>query len=467
MFAFGIWDKVAGELFLARDAYGIKPLYYARTGSGFAFASQVKALQASGLIAKVVEPAAVAAFYLWGSISEPWTVNRGVFALPAGHWLRVRDGTSDAPVGWTDVADEWIPSTHRYDGDLAEHVRTSVTDSIRAHLVSDVPVCIFLSAGIDSAVLAGLTAQLGANVEAVTVGFDEFVGRSEDEVPVAVAAAAHYGLPHTVRRVSVAEFEADVSKVLEAMDQPSVDGINTWFASKAAAERGFKVALSGIGGDELFCGYSSFRQVPQAAAAARVLSLIPGGRALLQAGCDQLAKNPRRAKMAALPQMMSSVEGLYFLRRALFIPQELPALMGVEGARAALERLGTVWGRQRDLPRHAVSAVARLESTQYLRNQLLRDSDWSSMAHSLELRTPLVDHTLLRALGPFVPRFVGGSGKRLLAEVPAKPLPDTILHRRKTGFALPMAEWLRKTHSGSAPWVRTWAASVLKAAACG
>ena len=202
MFAFAIWDTQSRELFLARDPYGIKPLYYTRTKEGLLFASQVKALLASGLVSTQGEPAGLAGFYLWGSVPEPWTLFRDVFALPAGHWLRVRAGVSDAPVCWHDIRAHWRGEGHRQSAqELRERVRQAVTDSVRAHLVADVPVSVFLSGGIDSATVAGLASGLGAQVEGITIGFEEFAGRHEDEAPVAAAIAAHYGLPHHVRLV--------------------------------------------------------------------------------------------------------------------------------------------------------------------------------------------------------------------------------------------------------------------------
>jgi len=476
MFAFAIWDTQSRELFLARDPYGIKPLYYTRTKDGLLFASQVKAVLASGLVAKEPEPAGLAGFYLWGSVPEPWTLYRDVFALPAGHWLRVRAGVPEEPVCWHDIRRHWRGQGKLLSAqELREQVRQAVTDSVRAHLVADVPVSVFLSGGIDSAALAGLASGLGAQVEGITIGFDEFVGRHEDEVPVAAAIAAHYGLPHFVRRVSRVEFEQDIPRILDAMDQPSIDGINTWFASKAAAERGYKVVLSGVGGDELFCGYPSFRQIPRMAAMGGAIATIPGARALLGSVCASLAKSLVKPKLASLPAFMNSLEGGYFLRRSLFLPEELPALMGTDLAREGLARLGG-WPpcMTRAAARDGAAAVGLLESTHYLRNQLLRDSDWASMAHSLELRTPLVDAALLETLGPFVAGFAGGAGKAMLARSPGKPLPVSIINRPKTGFSLPMAQWLAEATDQGAwgnlpmlaapgtPWARRWARVIVQ-----
>ena len=474
MYAFAIWDAQVRELFLARDPYGIKPLYYAQTKHGLLFASQVKALLASGLVAKEIEPAGLAGFFLWGSVPEPWTLYRDVFALPAGHWMKVSAGRTAAPVCWHDIRSHWRGTGGDASAtDLHETVRQAVTDSVRAHLVADVPVSVFLSGGIDSAAVAGLAAGMGAQVEGITIGFEEFAGKHEDEVPVAAAIAARYGLPHFVRRVSRAEFEGDIPRILEAMDQPSIDGVNTWFASKAAAERGYKVVLSGVGGDELLCGYPSFRQIPRAAAIGRALAAVPGARSLLAAPCAWLARHRAQPKLAGLPRFMDSLEGTYFLRRGLFLPEELPALMGREMAEEGLLRLGgEPPGMYRAAARDGAAAVGLLESTHYLRNQLLRDSDWASMGHSLELRTPLVDARLLATLGPHVSAFAGGAGKAMLARSPMQALPEAVINRPKTGFSVPMAQWLAEAADQEAwaaltilnapgtPWARRWAKAV-------
>mgnify|MGYP000939421751 CR=1 FL=1 len=472
MFAFAIWDTTARELFLARDPYGIKPLYYAQTPHGLLFASQVKALLASGWVAPALEPAGLAGFYLWGSVPEPWTLSRDVFALPAGHWLRVHaDRKMAEPVRWHDLRAHWQGASHTASREnLQEQVREAMRDSVRAHLVADVPVSVFLSGGIDSGTVAGLAAELGARVEGITIGFEEFAGRPDDEVPVARTIAAHYGLPHHVRQVTRAEFAQDLPRLLAAMDQPSVDGVNTWFASKAAAERGYKVVLSGVGGDELFCGYPSFRQIPRLAHLGRAVAAIPGARALLSVPCAWLARRWAQPKFAAIPAWLDSLEGVYFLRRALFLPDELPALMGEEPAREGLERLGgTPPGMTPAQARDGAAAVGLLESVHYLRNQLLRDSDWASMGHSLELRTPLVDAKLLETLGPCVSGFAVGAGKAMLARSPARPLPEAVIQRPKTGFGLPMAAWLSEAANPDAgsslpwlaapgtPWARRWA----------
>ena len=476
MYAFAIWDKISRDLFLARDPYGIKPLYYSHTRRGVLFASQVKALLASGMIDTEIEPAGLAGYYLWGSVPEPWTLYRGIVALRAGSCIRIHQGKLGESVCWHDIRSHW--RQNQYDcplPELQERVRHAVTESVRAHLVSDVPVSVFLSGGIDSGAIAGLISQLGTKVEGVTIGFREFEQTHNDEVPMAAAIAAHYGLDHHVRLVDRAEFESDLPEVLDAMDQPSIDGLNTWFASKAAAERGYKVVLSGVGGDELFYGYNIVREIARDTRRRAPVARIPGARHVLKQILGAAGPDRFHPKVQGVPRYMGSVAGEYFLRRSLFLPEELPRLMGREQAQIGLHRLGgSLPGVGDPDAVNPEGAVCMLDSTLYMRNQLLRDSDWASMAHSLELRTPLADVALLDALDTVHSLFKDGVGKRLLAQSPLKPLPDEVIHRRKTGFTIPMTEWLNQAINRSnwdhfpilagkkTPWTRRWAHIVLE-----
>ncbi len=476
MFAFAIWDSQTRELFLARDPYGIKPLYYSVQPHEFLFASQVKTLLVSGRISGDVEPAGLAGFYLWGSVPEPWTLCKNVFALPAGCWLRAKARGPATPVSWKDLRGNWEhEGSLRPEAGIQSHVRRALTESVRFHLVSDVPICVFLSGGIDSGVIAGLASGLGARVEGITLGFDEFSALHRDEVPTAATIAAHYGLPHHVRRVSRGEFEDDLPRILDAMDQPSIDGINTWFASKAAAERGYKVVLSGIGGDELFRGYTYMNSIPGRVRIGRAIASIPGYRYLLGVPCGILARRWKQPKLSALPDYMGTLEGAYLLKRGLFMPAELPLLMGQEMSSEGLKRLrATVPGGCVVAGMKPGAAVCMLDSTLYLRNQLLRDSDWASMAHSLELRTPLVDALLLEELMPCFNGFSNGAGKQMLARSPEIALPPEVVTRRKTGFGVPMEHWITSaSKEGSrsrrplpvetgTSWARRWASLVLE-----
>jgi len=474
MFALAIWDVQSREMFLARDPYGIKPLYYAQTPHGVLFASQVKALIASGLITPEIEPAGVAGFYLWGSVPEPWTTFKNVFSLPAGNWMMIRSSIPSAPVKWDDIGEAWSrEQIVLEEREAQQRVRTAIGESVAAHLVADVPVSVFLSGGIDSGTIAGTLSELGAKVEGVTVAFNEFADGHMDEAPAAGEIARHYGLKHHVRYVTRTEFEQDIPKFIEAMDQPTIDGVNTWFASKAVAELGYKVVLSGVGGDELFYGYALTREIPRRLNLARGVASFPGGRALARTAIDTISLGRIHPKVRGLPDFMGSVGGEYFLKRGLFMPFELPSLMGSEAAQEGMKRLGVIPPVMNgDRSSTVGGQICMLDSTLYLKNMLLRDSDWTSMAHSLELRTPFVDGTLLRALASMHAMFKDGRGKRWLSGVPSNPLPASIANRRKTGFTVPMNDWLasavgsmdlriRPIPGTDKPWTRRWARAVL------
>ena len=476
MFSFAIFDNHLGELFLARDPYGIKPLYYSSVESGFLFASQVKALISSGLIPKVKELAALVGFYLWGSVPEPWTIYEGVYSVPPGHWLRIKHGEISEIVCWHDITKHWQSDSVKISSAaLQDEIYLALRDSIQSHLVADVPISIFLSGGVDSGALAGLITESKLPLEGITIGCKEFVNSKRDETIFAKQIASHYGMPHHIKWVSQSEFEQDLPSILKAMDQPSIDGVNTWFASKAAAERGYKVSLSGVGGDEVLCGYSSFQRITKLHFLGKVASKIMTNRSKFFDFFSWLAKHRSQPKIAGIPSHIETLEGMYFLERCLFLASDLAELIGEEASVEGLRRLGgEPPGMKKFTCRDDLSTIGALESRHYLRNQLLKDTDWASMHHSLELRTPLVDIELLKKLGPFVSDFKNGNGKKILANAPLKTLPKTILSKPKSGFGLPMDKWLlnssnlslqSKINSSSlysSSWARKWANFVLE-----
>ncbi|MBE7183288.1 MAG: asparagine synthase (glutamine-hydrolyzing) [Methylobacterium mesophilicum] len=463
MYAFAVHDRAAGSLFLARDPYGIKPLYYTEEGGIFHFASQARALD-EGV---ATDPAALAGFALLGHVPEPQTVFAGVKALDAGHFLWLRESRLEPPRRHSSLVAEFARPQVRAP-DLPALYRSALRESVSRHLVSDVPVGIFLSGGVDSGAILGLARDCGArNLAAVTLAFAEFTGTSADEAPAAKRLAEAYGADHRVRMISRAELEADLPAILAAMDQPTVDGINTWFAAKAAREMGLKVVLSGIGGDELFGGYSTFRTVPSTLRMARLGTAMPGlGVALRGAGARLMPGFAQRnPKALSVLELGGSWAGAYLLRRGLFMPHELPALLGCDMARGGLGRLDPLGLIARAMPDGDVAPnlrVAALESGNYLRNQLLRDADWAGMAHGVEIRTPLVDATLLHRLAPHLAVLAGPRGKAFLAEAPSQPVPPSILSRPKSGFGIPVASWLDEgaTHPRLAS--RLWARRVLE-----
>ncbi len=474
MFAFAIWDTRHRRLFMARDPYGIKPLYYADDGRTLRFASQVKALLAGGAVADCVAPAGVVGFYLWGSVPEPFTTYQAIRALPAGSWMNVRAEGADEPVRYFSIADVYRRAAGKSgvgcDADPA--VCEALLDSVRAHLVADVSVGAFLSAGIDSGALLGLMRDAGRDdIATLTVAFEEFRGSGNDESLLAAEVAANYGMSHETRIVTEAEFHGDLPRILGSMDQVSIDGLNSWFVSKAIRERGLKVAISGLGGDELFGGYPSFRDLPRWVGLLGPLGATPrlslALRSLLGKAAARLPFNP---KLAGLPELGGTYAGAYLLRRGLFMPWELDSVLDhdlIEAGLASLPATEPARAMLEDAPDVAFAKVAVLESSVYMRNQLLRDTDWASMAHSLEVRVPLVDPVLLKAAAPHVMAQSGRPSKALLAGAPSKPLPDRVVNRSKTGFSTPIASWLQRsalvldgapsTVRPGWPWARRWA----------
>lgn len=459
MFAFALWDERRQGLFLARDPYGIKPLYYADDGFCVRVASQVKALLKAGDIDTKPEPAGHAGFFLWGHVPEPYTLYREIRALPAGHtaWIeRTGRFRTTRYAGIADVLAQ-AASSDSIAENRAVHLRDALLDAVKAHFVADVPVGVFLSSGIDSSVVVALAREQGEKVNSVTLGFEEYRNTPHDEVPLAETLAQHYSTEHQTIWVTREAFQTSLDRILMAMDQPTVDGVNTFFVSQAATQAGLKVALSGVGGDELFAGYPSFRDVPKL-----VKTISPAlGRlgVSIRKVSAPLIGWVTSPKYAGVFEYGSDFGGAYLLRRALYMPWELPSFLDRDLVREGLDtlapRLHLNVGIQhlgRDQAR-----VTALESSWYMRNQLLRDTDWASMAHSVEVRTPLVDYRLLEALAPLLAGPVGLS-KRKLAQSARPPLPASILSRPKTGFTVPIRDWLSdnqeayKGHRGLRGW---------------
>lgn len=449
MFAIAFRDAVSGILTLARDPFGIKPLYLADDGWRAWFASSVRAL--AGAVSRRLEPAAEAGFYLWGSVPEPLTPYLDIRQVPAGCYQQVTVTGSQPPVRYAD----WREHYHAAVPTEAA-VTEALRESVQAHLLADVPVGLFLSAGLDSNLLLAALGEATQDTRAVTLRFEEYAGSADDESVLAARFAQAAGVPHDLVTLTRADFEAMLPDFWAAMDQPSVDGLNTWLVSWAAARAGLKVVLSGVGGDELFGGYPSFRDVPRWH---RLLSLPSrlAGPLLRPAlpGLSRLANEhlgwPR---LPALLAQCHTLADAWRLKRGLFLAEELPALMGAERAAEGLARLRALspWPGVEAASLSPEARVSIWEIERYQRNQLLRDSDWASMAHSLELRTPLVDMRLHAAVAG---HFRAG----LRGKLPwyAASLPDAtrrlLAQRPKTGFTTPAGRWLQEV-DGLQGWRR-------------
>jgi asparagine synthase (glutamine-hydrolysing) len=501
MFALAVWSGRDRSLLLARDRFGIKPLYLSVGPRQIAFASEVAALRAAHLAGGEISPAGVLAFMRWGSVPPPLTWQRGVDTIAPGSWHRWRfDGVSqDGSHGV--FADARMPyaAGRRRPRDIATFqadIGQAVRDSVRAHLVADVPVGVFLSGGIDSGAMVSCASSLGsANLQTFTVGFDH----ASSEIARAREVATRFGTTHHELHVTGAEVARDLAEVLTRLDQPTIDGVNSFYVARAVAATGIKAVLSGAGGDELFGGYASFTRLPRAMAVKRLTAPLWPALGPL---AEPLIPQRLRARWRHFASSNGSFIEAYRVQRGFLLPAEVHAMAGpalIDDGRWR-EALAIVQETEHALMAPMASSsgerpqatVARLESRMYLASQLLRDLDVMSMAHALEVRVPFVDHELLEEVWPelaFHPDLL--RGKRLLSGTLEHPLPESILRHPKQGFMLPFAKWMKADlaplvqdglqrlaehgwvtkqtpervlndwHRGMAHWSRPWGLSVL------
>jgi asparagine synthase (glutamine-hydrolysing) len=466
MFAFAIWDGRTdpAQVFIARDRLGIKPLYYAHAGGALVFASEVRALLASGRVERRLSASALSSYLLFGSVAEPETLIPGVFSLPPGYFLHVADVTrpsAASPKRYWSLANATARAPQQAGLSFAvaaKTLRPLLEGVVRRQLIADVPLGLFLSSGIDSTCLAALAARERGGLHTFTVVFSE-LGFSE--APMARRVAERLGTEHEEMLLTADTVVERIDEAVAALDQPSMDGINTYFVSWAARQVGLKVALSGLGGDEVFGGYSTFRDTPRAG---RVRALARGvPKSLRSLAASAVLKTAGRGKRAdAMRKGLSawrSPEALphaHFFARSLFPPETCVELLSRDGGGSLAESAtngqpAESWRAWLDEAAHEVqgrddfSAVSWLEMRSYMVNTLLRDTDAVSMAHSLEVRVPLLDHDLVEFVAalPAASKQRAGQPKALLAEAVHDILPEEVLRQPKRTFTLPWEHWLR------------------------
>jgi len=475
MFTFAIADfskrHTSGPvLFLARDPLGIKPLYYTQTAEGFAFASEVRALLTSGVAGKKISQDALTSFLLFGSVSEPVTMYEGVFSLPPGHrvLLYVPDRRRlPRPHPWWDPRRSPAakdPRRPRNFPSAVSALRSLLQDSVRAHLIADVPVGLFLSSGVDSGAIAALAGREHQGIQSFTLTFP---ATTFDESALTRVVAKRCGTRHREVPLSGDEIPSRLDEALAALDQPTMDGINTYFVSWAARQVGLKVALSGLGGDELFAGYSTFADTPKLSLLAAAAKLVPSGlrgatsglmRSLVASGLAVGTlghSNDAAMKASAAWRNPRSLPHPYYFARALFPPGEIdklieprfrPSTLAADGFTLEPTWLGWLQvASGQALEMEPVAAVSWLELRSYMASTLLRDTDSVSMARSLEVRVPLLDTPLVEFMTalPDEARRKPGVQKALLVEALGNLLPPEITAQKKRTFTLPWEQWLR------------------------
>ena len=442
MFALAIWDNTARTLTLARDRFGIKPLYIAEGQGGVAFASEIAALRRARLVEREVSPAGVLAFLAWSYIPSPQTWLRGAEQFAPGTWKTWHSDGSQQSGTFADFTQVYDGDTVQDERELCARASEAIRDSVAAHMIADVPVGIFLSGGIDStAIVAHARTATSGELHTYTVAGDV---PSLSELEPARRVATFFETTHHELMIGAAAMERALPSIIRRLDAPSADAVNSYFVSQAVAATRIKAVLSGVGGDEMFGGYPSFQRIPAAMRTARWLSpMLPVTVIAASAVSDWRARKLQHFAGAG------DAASAYRAVRGTFMPEEWPKLLGpaFDGPtrRDARETLSAVEARMfRDVPAETpLATVARMETGAYLRGQLLRDIDAVSMAHALEVRVPFVDHRLAASIWPSLghhPDLL--QGKHLLQQsVPS--MPDGIAAGPKRGFTLPFDAWMR------------------------
>ena len=461
MFAFALHDPQRREVLLARDRLGIKPLYYATVarpgGSVLLFASELRALLATGLFARHLDPTGLAS-YLWnGFVVGPATAVRGISLLGPGQTLRV---PIDTPVARPETYWSLRPADRKSPEEALEGLTQALRGAARQHLVSDVPLGVFLSGGVDSSAVTALAVREGGRrIKTFHVGFAE---AGFDESGYARRVAEALGTEHMELRLTQDRFQADLDAALGSLDQPTFDAINTFFVSRLVREAGFTVALAGTGGDELFGGYDSFRDLPRGRMAARAARPFPSAivaaaaRAFARLKLGSPGEVPPQTRWGKLGDLLATggdMVGLYQVSYGLFTHAFLNQLADGSVLAAAPNGLPPARAAQfADLICRATSlgAVGALELSLFIGERLLRDTDSASMATSLEVRVPLLDHEVVEAAQavPDPQRFSPLGRKQLLRTLAMPDLPAEIFDRPKAGFVLPIEVWAKDRLAG-------------------
>lgn len=431
MFAFALWDEREQRGYLARDGFGIKPVYWTERDGALIFASELRALMASEWVKRKVDTTALAHYFETGSVPEPLSLIEGVRTLEAGSLIEWKKNKSTYRRWWQI---HFEPDSAASPVETVERVRAALLDSVEHHFVSDVPVGIFLSGGIDSTALLALAKASGRdNIRTFSIGVDD---AALDESSAASRTAVHFHTRHEESRLDAARGRELFGKFLGALDQPSIDGFNTYCVSALAHDKGMKVVLSGLGGDELFAGYPSFDRVPRIFKQTRIFG--PLRRA---AGCvlECFAPQPAVRRLGGAMQGDGTLRDIYRAFRGVFPRGDARRLAAHFTGREPTVRTNDL----PDLPDQPTNRddISALELSRYMRNQLLKDSDVMSMVHALELRVPLVDKCLFQTLAHVPASLRLQQGKKLLLEA-VPEVPPWVAEAPKRGFIFPYQQWL-------------------------
>lgn len=436
MFAFALCDTEKREMILARDQSGIKPLYYAHTQNIFAFASEIRALKK---IPQLQEENKNWPVYLmaYGHLPEPVTTLANAAPLPKGHYLKYNITANTTTTGCFERLSYFEKISHKKEA--VALIRHKLDEAVKKHLISDAPIGVFLSGGLDSSIIALLAGKHQPLLNTVSIYFEDghySEKKYQDELLKKLSCSHHQFL------LGESDFHNSLPSIIKAMDLPCCDGINTWFISKYARESGLKAVLSGIGGDELFGGYPSFKRINTAL----LLSHLPNK--ILKAGRFTKYKKLRRLCYLGIDGPI----GKYLFLRGQFIPSDIAKVLNADEA-----EVWKILEQQPLLPGisflSATNQASWLETNMYMQNQLLRDADTMSMAHGLEIRVPFLEKDFIRLVFNIQSdiKYEGVHDKQLLIDSFKDIMPRLIWDRPKMGFSFPFKEWLSSNRYAAAP----------------
>jgi len=439
IFAFAIWDKQERQLFVARDHMGVKPLYYSQPLGSFVFASEVRALLVGEAAERHVDLLGLNSFFAYGSVQEPYTLIEGVRSLPAGHYGIMSSRGFKVTQYWAPTSGAGADKLKATKAIRYQEIADVLKEAVSLQMIADVPLGAFLSGGIDSSAIVSLMRQTrSGSLKTFAIVFDK---PEYDERRYAAQVAQQNGTEHFELELTEELAKANLSKALHAFDQPSMDGLNTWFVSKLVREAGLTVALSGVGGDELFVGYGGFK---------KPLSMMEWhkwvGRLPTFLG-KQVANCAHSERIRKVGQLMGFPLPAYFLSRQVFSPSQSERLLHSDFYSDPGKWRRDAFGQVIEVANglDAIDQISIYEMRSYMLSTLLRDTDQMSMAHSLEVRVPLVDHCVVEKMlslpsewkrDPLTP-------KPVLVSAAGEGLPSACVHRPKQGFALPFEEWFK------------------------
>lgn len=439
MFAFAIWDKQQQDLFIARDRLGKKPLYYYHEGENFVFSSEIRALLASGIIPRKLNADVLPDYIQYQTVHAPHTLVANVHMLMPGSFAHFSKGKLEQQVYWKPVVQD---NKHLSETEYIAQIKKTFEDAISSRLVADVKVGAFLSGGIDSsAVVAQMSRMSPKPVSTFSVIFGE-KDFSEEEFSNAIAAK--YNTNHHPIRISASDFLQQLPNILKAVDFPGGDGPNTYMVAQATRQTGIKVAMSGLGGDELFAGYPIFSQL-YSFHQKKWLKKTPRFARVLAGNAIQTFKSgvvgQKYKRILAQKEMTDA--GFYSLSRQLFSDKFVQRMLK--------EYTGSVYPVQetarevfKNTSSHILSEVSVAEISTYMQNVLLRDTDQMTMAHALEVRAPFLDYRLVE-LALTIPDKIKYpyTPKQIFVKAMGDLLPPEVVNRKKMGFVLPWAHWMR------------------------